>query len=156
VQRPTQAFRDEHRQLIEQIEHIREAARELPRLPWTERREVVGRVLRFLQETLLPHAEAEEGVLYTEWSRQVGYPDAAEPMIHDHRAIRARIARLADVELSDTEEIQELLYGLHALITVHFDKEEAIPLHALDQQPPEVAEHILERMEAGAHAAHAR
>ena len=149
MQRPTQAFRDEHQDLLEHVERIRIAARELPWISWAERREVVDRVLRFLNETLIPHAEAEERGLYPEWSRLVGYPDAAAPMIQDHRAIRARAARLADAELSNTEAMQELMYGLYALILVHFEKEEEIQLRALDEQPPEAVERILERMAAG-------
>ena len=149
MQRPTQAFRDEHRHLLDDVERIRVAARELPWISWAERRDIVDRVRRFLNETLIPHAEAEERVLYPEWSRLVGYPDAAAPMIYDHRAIRARVARLADTQISDTEAIQELLYELHALIVVHLEREEEIQLRALDEQPPEVVEHILERMEAG-------
>lgn len=156
MQRPTQPFRDEHRELLDHIEHIRLAARELPRLSEDERRTVVDRVLGFLKGTLVPHAEAEEKVLYPEWSRLVGHADAAAPMIHDHRAIVMRIERLGSAELSDTDELLELLYGLHALISVHFEKEEQIQLPAFDEQPQEVVEQILRRMgSAGAHHHHA-
>jgi hypothetical protein len=73
-------------------------------------------------------------------------------MVHDHRAIQARIRRLAETELSDTDRLQELLYGLHALISVHFEKEEQIQLPALDAQPPEEVERILAAMELAVHA----
>ena len=42
---PTQPFRDEHVELIKHVEHIAQAAREVPRLSIDERREIVGRIL---------------------------------------------------------------------------------------------------------------
>jgi iron-sulfur cluster repair protein YtfE (RIC family) len=152
--RPTETFRQEHAQLLEHIEHIRFAAREAPRLSPVELESVVGRVVEFLRGTLLPHAAAEEQVLYPEWARLVGYPDAAVPMIHDHRAIAARVEQLAATSLEDIDSLQERLYGLHALIVVHFRKEEEIQLPFFDEQPPEVVEQLLERMEAHAGGAH--
>jgi len=50
---------------------------------------------------------------------------------------------------------QELLYGLHALISVHFRKEEDIQLPAFDAAPPELTQAVLERMEAQAGHDHA-
>ena len=153
--RPTEPFRQEHRILLEHLEHIRLAGREVPRLSPEEREAIVGRVLDFLRGTLLPHAEAEEEVLYPEWARLVGYPDAAVPMVHDHREIVARIERLAATPRDDADTLQELLYGLYALILVHFRKEEDIQLPVFDEQPQQVVEQLLGRMEshvAGAHA----
>ena len=152
--RPTEPFRREHAQLVEHIEHLRVAARDAPRLSPEELESVVERVLGFLRGTLLPHAHAEEEVLYPEWARLVGYPDAAVPMVHDHAAIAARIEQLAATPPSDVGTIQELLYGLYALITVHFRKEEDIQLPVFDRQPPEVVDQVLRRMEAAAGGAH--
>ena len=55
-------------------------------------------VLGFLRDTLLPHASAEEEVLYPEWARLVGFAEAAVPMVHDHEAIVDRIRRLGETE----------------------------------------------------------
>jgi hypothetical protein len=41
--------------------------------------------------------------------------------------------------------MQELLYGLHALISVHFRKEEDLQLPVFDANP-EAAARVLERM----------
>ncbi len=150
---PTQPFRDEHAELLSHIEHIRNAARELPRLSSEERRALLGRILGFLRGTLLPHAETEEQVLYPEWARLVGSPDAAEPMVHDHKAILIRTDALAEADPDDIDRIQELLYGLYALITVHFRKEEEIQLPALDADPA-TAERVAERMGSHTHHTH--
>jgi iron-sulfur cluster repair protein YtfE (RIC family) len=151
--RPTEPFRKEHEELLVHIDHLGLAARELPGLDPAERRQVIDRVLGFLSGTLLPHAKAEEDVLYPEWARLVGFADAAVPMTHDHEAIVARVERLERTEMDDVEMLQELLYGLQALIAVHFRKEEDIQLPAFDAAPPEVTERVLERM--GALAGHA-
>jgi len=153
--RPTEPFRREHAELKAHIEHIGRAARELPRLATAEREAVIERILGFLHGTLVPHAKAEEEVLYPEWARLLGFEAAAVPMVHDHEAIVARIDRLEHTGVDDVETLQELLYGLYALIGVHFDKEEEIQLPAFDAAPPEVTESVLERMEAAAGHLHA-
>ena len=151
--RPTQPFRDEHRELVKHIEHLAEAARKVPRLTSEERGDLRDRVLDFLRGTLLPHAAAEEQVLYPEWARLVGFADAAVPMIHDHEAIAARVKRLEMVDVEDVDALQELLYELHALVSVHFAKEEDIQLPAFDASP-EVAERVLDAMTAAGGGAH--
>ena len=143
--RPTEPFRHEHEQLLEHIEHLAHAAREVPRLSEPEREALRGRVLGFLRGTLMPHAEAEEDILYPEWAKLVGFADAAVPMVHDHQAIVARIERLQAADVADVDALQELLYGLYALISVHFLKEEDLQLPVFDANP-EVAERVLARM----------
>jgi iron-sulfur cluster repair protein YtfE (RIC family) len=151
--RPTEPFRREHEELLSHLEHLRQAARTVPGLTMEEREAVVGRVLEFLRGTLVPHAEAEEEVLYPEWAKLVGFGAAAVPMIHDHEAIVARIDRLGETDLADPDALQEVLYGLYALIGVHFRKEEDLQLPEFDAAPPEVTEAVLERMAAmGGHA----
>ena len=145
--RPTEPFRKEHEQLLDHIEHIAKAAREMPRLSDEERDALRERILGFLRGTLVPHAKAEEEVLYPEWSRLLGFADAAAPMIHDHEAIVARIDELARLDVHDVDALQELLYGLYALISVHFRKEEDLQLPAFDAAPAEITEAVIARME---------
>ncbi len=142
---PTQPFRDEHAELIGHVEHLRTVARELAPLTPKERKAKLGPILGFLRETLIPHASAEEEVLYPEWARLVGSPSAAAPMIHDHEAIVARVDALQQTDPGDLDRLHELLYGLYALISVHFRKEEDIQLPAFDAEP-DVARHMIERM----------
>jgi iron-sulfur cluster repair protein YtfE (RIC family) len=152
--RPTEPLREEHRGLHGHIEHLALAAREMPRLSEDERAALRGRMLEFLRGTLLPHAAAEEEVLYPEWAALVGSPEAAAPLVHDHEAIAAWVQRLETAEASDVDELQAALYGLHALISVHFAKEEEIQLPAFDAAP-EVTERILRRLSATAGHGHA-
>jgi iron-sulfur cluster repair protein YtfE (RIC family) len=152
--RPTEPFRKEHEQLLEHIEHIAESAREVPRLSDEERQTLRERILGFLRGTLIPHAKAEEKVLYPEWAKLVGFADAAAPMIHDHEAIVARIERLERADIHDIDSLQELLYGLHALISVHFRKEEDLQLPAFDAAPPGITEAVLKGMDTETGHAH--
>jgi iron-sulfur cluster repair protein YtfE (RIC family) len=69
-------------------------------------------------------------------------------MVHDHEAIVTRIERLERAEPADADTLQELLYGLHALISTHFRKEEDLQLPAFDAAPPGVTARIIERMGA--------
>ena len=152
--RPTEPFRHEHEELLEHIEHLAAAAREMPRLSEQERDLLRDRIIGFLRGTLMPHAKAEEEILYPEWAQLVGFADAAVPMIHDHEAIVARVERLDAADVADLDALQELLYGLYALISVHFRKEEDLQLPAFDAAP-EVTQEILARMGAATGHAHA-
>lgn len=148
---PTAAFREEHRELLEHIDHIRSTARDVPGLSEDERASRRGRILDFLEHTLIPHAEAEEGFLYPEVDRILGDPRATGTMRYDHRAIRARIEALRKAEPADTRALEELLYGLYALIVVHFAKEEEVYLPLLDAEPEEEVRALFDRMASGSH-----
>ena len=152
--RPTEPFRREHEALLGHIDHLAQAAREMPRLSEEERELLRDRILDFLRGTLVPHAKAEEEILYPEWAALVGFADAAIPMIHDHEAIVARIERLEAADVGDVDTLQELLYGLSALISVHFRKEEDLQLPAFDEHA-DVTERVLERMGAATGEEHA-
>jgi iron-sulfur cluster repair protein YtfE (RIC family) len=55
------------------------------------------------------------------------------------------IEALAETDPGDIARLQELLYGLHALITVHFEKEEEIYLPLLDARP-DLAERVMKQI----------
>lgn len=133
--RPTEPFRLEHEQLHGHIEHLAVAAREVPRRSPEEREALRERILGFLRGSLIPHARAEEEILYPEWAALVGFADAAVPMVHDHEAIVARVDALEATDITDVDRLQELLYGLYALISVDFRKEEDLQLPAFDAAP---------------------
>ena len=129
----TETVREGHAKLRDHLEHIRRAARELAAVSPEERHEIVGRILDFLRGTLLPHAEEEEKWLYQAVGELLGNPESTRSMAHDHLAIRARVVELAATEDTDVDRLQELLYGLYALISVHFWKEEQLYLPLLER-----------------------
>lgn len=152
----TDAFRDEHAELLEHIEQLRLTAAALPEQSSKERAKHREHALEFFRGTLIPHAEAEEEVLYPAVAEILGDGRATATMISDHRAIVARIDALASTDLSDTDRLQELLYGLHALLVVHFHKEEEDYLPLFEDRPPDEVRAIFERMGHGNGDGHAR
>lgn len=135
---PADPFHADHRRLLGHVERLRLAAAEAAELGHAEREVLVGQALAFLRGELVPHAEAEERVLYPAVAEQLGAPEATAPMIHDHLAIRMRTAELEHTDPRDLAKLQELLYGLYALISVHFAKEEALYLPLLEQAGPDL------------------
>jgi iron-sulfur cluster repair protein YtfE (RIC family) len=131
----SRGHRQDHKELGDHVAHIRFVARELPDLSIEERRKLIGSVVDFLDGRLVPHATAEEHTLYPAVAELIGR-EATAPMLYDHRAIRQRLAELEAADPADLARLQELLYGLHALISVHFWKEEELyfPLLDVDEQ----------------------
>lgn len=132
----TQPLRDEHRELLPELEVLREAADGIE-LPLAQDR--IADALQFLTGHLIPHAEAEDAALYPVVGRVMGAARATATMSRDH----VEVGRLTQ-ELSETlkgwsgtsderMEGRRVLYGLYALIKVHFAKEEEIYLPLLDE-----------------------
>ena len=108
-------------------------------------------MLGFLRGTLIPHAEAEEEVLYPAVAEVLGDPEATATMVSDHRGIVARIDSLGQAKPDDLQRLQELLYGLYALVIVHFHKEEDDYLPLLERLPEEELDSVFERMGGHGH-----
>jgi len=130
-----ETVREGHFKLRHDLEYIRLAAQALPKTFPEERHALVERVLRYLRGTVLPHAEEEEESLYPAVAKLLGNPEATRTMTHDHLAIRARVVELAATKENEVDRLQELLYGLYALITVHFWKEDQLYLPLLERPP---------------------
>jgi hemerythrin-like domain-containing protein len=130
----TRSLLAEHERLLDHVAHIRVAALELASLSEEERHELIERIVSFLRDDLAPHAEREERGLYPHVARLLGDPRVTQPMVYDHDAIRQLTARLQDAGNQDVPLLQELLYGLHALITVHFRKEDELYLPLLERE----------------------
>jgi hypothetical protein len=77
--------------------------------------------------------EEEERTVYPAVAELLGSSEATAPMTYDHVAIRARIVELGVTEETDVERLQDVLYGLHALIAVHLWKEERLYLPLLER-----------------------
>jgi iron-sulfur cluster repair protein YtfE (RIC family) len=142
----TDSLRTEHERLLDHVEHIRVAALELPALSGEERRELVDRIVGFLQGELASYTESEERGLYPYVNRLLGDPRATAPMVYDHKAIQQLTTRLRETSVHEVALLQELLYGLHALITVHVRKEEELYLPLLEREPVGQVNHVLGAM----------
>lgn len=131
----TDPFRREQVALLRHVEELPVLAHELPSLPIDQRIEVVERVVAFLAETLLPHADAEQRILYPEANRMLGGVHDGGAVAHDRRQVRQRITQLAAADPTDAGSIQEILYALHAVLAIHLEHETEIYLKLVQTQP---------------------
>jgi hypothetical protein len=124
-------FRKAHADLRAVSGTIRAAAREMPRLAATERAARRDAVLASLSH-VVTHMRLDEQVMYTAVAERLGDPLATAPMRYDHLAIREWLVRLREASPDDPDTLQEVLYGLDALIRVHLWKEDALYLRMLE------------------------
>ncbi|MGC5015723.1 heavy metal translocating P-type ATPase [Streptosporangium sp. DT93] len=138
VDAPTESllrrFETEHSSLRPPLEMIRESADEMA---GASPQEALGRlreVHAFLTERLLPHERAEERRLYPAMERALGGPEVTMTMSRAHAEIERLVRRLGrhlalaeddgGVRPERLEDLYACLYGLHAVLLLHFDQEE--------------------------------
>ena len=154
----TQPLRDEHKELIPHIKKILEVADSIPDAPLEQLRTGVREVYEFLAYHLIPHAQAEDDALYPAVQRALGSLDATRTMTRDHIEVAHYIAELAqlqqDLSPQNFKALQRVLYGLYALVKVHFAKEEEVYLPILEERmTADEATEMFESMEiAASHA----
>lgn len=139
--RVTQPLRDEHKELIPHIETLRTVADSVGQASIESLRQGVEDVFEFLMHHLIPHAEAEDRALYPVVGKVMGAPDATATMSRDHVEVGRLTDELASLrsELSramlgeaQAKALRRVLYGLYALVKLHFAKEEEVYLPLLD------------------------
>ena len=158
----TQPLRDEHRELLPHVESLRAAADTVGARPLADVQRAVDAAYDFLSGHLIPHAKAEEAALYPVVGRVLGAREATATMSRDHvevgqltEELGALRARLSGGE-AEAGDLRRVLYGLYALVKVHFAKEEEVYLPMLDERlSEEEARQMFEAMEAAAHEAKA-
>ena len=124
-------FSEEHRLLTPVRTAVRDAADALASGVTPTADAAVRRAYQLVQGQLLPHERAEEHELYPLVAKLLGNPDSTVTMSRGHAEIERLVRRLARY-LSDTEaiepgEVDDLratLYGLDAVLTLHFAQEE--------------------------------
>ncbi len=161
--RLTQPLRDEHKELLPHIELLRTVADVIGEAPIASLRRSVDEAYAFLTHHLLPHAQAEKRALYPVVGRLMGAPEATATMSRDHVEVSRLIQELgalrshlesASMDVSQERALRRVLYGLSALVRVHFAKEEEIYLPLLDARlTAEEAARIFAAMERAAQEA---
>ena len=128
----TRRFADDHARLRPRLDSIRAAAAALASDP-ARHLPAVHDVYQMLTDELLPHESAEHAELYPVLARALGGSDPLGPMNRGHLEIcqlTRRLGRLLDELLDatpdsqDVQDLQQTLYGLHALLRLHFAQEE--------------------------------
>lgn len=159
----TQPLREEHKELLPEIEVLRQVADLIGTAPLLTLREQIDAAYDFLAHHLIPHAEAEEQALYPVVARVMGAPEATATMSRDHVEVRRLTDELGLLRLkigssaltaAQANDLRRVLYGLYTLVKVHFAKEEEVYLPILDLRlTPATAKELFENMEHAAHKA---
>jgi iron-sulfur cluster repair protein YtfE (RIC family) len=139
----TQPLRDEHQAMHAKIAVIRRVADEVSDTPGPDVAAGVEEIYTFLSHELGSHARAEEEVLYPMVATALGSVNATATMIADHvrlsgltaelDTLRTRLSSGNPLPPEDVTSLRRVLYGLHALVSVHLMKEEEVYLPILDE-----------------------
>lgn len=176
--RITQPLREEHAELLPYIEELRTTADAVGVESLPTVRAGVEEVYDFLTHHLIPHAEAEDAVLYPAVAKLIGAGEpiagleglAATPttgtMSREHVVVGGLVQELAALRAGlegatlgppTAAALRRILYGLYTLVKTHFDNEEAIYLPLIDAKlSPEQGHELFESMEEAAHQIKAR
>lgn len=163
---PTQPLRDEHRELLPHVEALRSTADMVGDAAPSELLRAIDSVHAFLTQQLIPHAQGEEAALYPAVQRVMGSREATATMSRDHAevvrlaeelaALRGEIAAAA-LTTGRARSLRRVLYSLHAVLRLHFAKEEEVYLPLLDAAlTPEAAQSVFQQMEEAAARARSR
>lgn len=147
------AIRAEHRELHEHVDDLAAVADELDALADDQLRDRLAGVVAFLQDELLPHAGVEDAALYPAVDRLLrAVGGATRTMSVDHRAIADRVEQLRRArDAGDRPGIRRLLHELHALLQVHFAKEEEVYLPLLARLTAAEHAELLDRLHEAHH-----
>lgn len=159
--RVTQPLRDEHKTLRPHIDGLATAAAAVGVAGLPDQQKQVHASYVFLTKDLIPHAVAEDKVLYAKVDELVGVngsTHATDTMRRDHQEVgtlteqlEALGAKLEKGSLApaDERELRRVLYSLNGVVGLHFAKEEEVYLPLLDRtQTAEQAQRMFEQMEA--------
>jgi iron-sulfur cluster repair protein YtfE (RIC family) len=126
-------FQAEHREFAPHLQRIRTVADRLDTYAPAHAREELERIRWFLLERLPQHEQEEEAAVYPIVAKLMGGEDPMGSMERAHLEIEhlARIfGTLVDdlpegrLEPDDLTDLRRVLYGLHAILRLHFAQEE--------------------------------
>jgi hypothetical protein len=126
-------FRSEHAELLPIVNRLRSLADRLDAMPRDEALRELKQLHVFLSERLVPHEEAEEKTFYPKIAEILGGDDPTGTMARAHVEIAHLVRMLGDVlgyigpsapDASDFVDLRRILYGLYAILRLHFAQEE--------------------------------
>jgi|SRR5215207_2715177 len=135
----TDPLRAEHAELLPRLDSLTAAAISVEG-SGSEAPAALDTALTFLRDALIPHAWAEDAVLYPMVEQVMHAPGATATMSRDHAEVvrlTAELQRSRDsmpdaIDADQRRDLQRMLYGLYAIIQLHFAKEEELYLPLLD------------------------
>ncbi|WP_233585327.1 heavy metal translocating P-type ATPase [Corallococcus sp. CA054B] len=124
-----------HRALRPQVSELAALAARLDSLKPPDARAQLERVREMLEKKLLPHEREEQQAAYPLLGKMLKDEDPTGPLIQTHHEIHrltrlfGRLVAQLPSEGPRAEELRDLrraLYGLHAILTLHFAQEEEL------------------------------
>jgi hemerythrin-like domain-containing protein len=140
--RPTETFRAHHVEIRNKLDEAGTSAMALSATPPAEVGKRIQDIVHFFQHELIPHAEAEERVLYSVADRLVpteGGRRYTDSLRYEHTVVAREIQALHDaMERSDHSPVaiaalQRRVLELVGLVKAHFGAEEDVILAVFDE-----------------------
>jgi hypothetical protein len=138
-------FASEHDELRDAIALLRDAADQLVAGADPAALEALRRANTFLTDRILPHEQAEETQLYPALARPLGSGEATATMSRTHAEIQRLSDRIAThialaqasngIQQDQVEDLLACLYGLYAVLRLHFLQEEENYFTLTEDQP---------------------
>lgn len=131
----SEVLRIEHERLIPQLDTLRRVADALDTQSPAEGLRSLHEVEVFLVEEILPHEANDENKVYPRLDEVLPGEDSMATMSRAHREIfhlvelfQRQVADLptAGPDPADVRDLRRTLYGLHAILRLHFDQEEEL------------------------------
>ena len=155
---------EEHEQLLPHIEALRTAGDAVGRVGRDRLFALVDDALAFLVNQLIPHADAEDKAMYPVVAQLMGASSATATMSRDHvevgrlthelHDLRTRLETANGTMLDVQRDLRRVLYGLYAVVKLHFAKEEEVYVPVLEAGlSPSEADDLFFHMHAAARAA---
>ena len=132
----SQRYRAEHGVLLPDVDRLRAVADRLDEVPSNAAKLELESLRRFLEERLLPHEQTEDATVYPLVALAIGGEAPTAAMSRAHLEI-AHLVRLfgrmldelpaengAALAPDDLRDLRRILYGLHAILRLHFAQEE--------------------------------
>lgn len=139
----TEKLRHDHRDLLPQVLTLRQTADRLDTLPPDQAKTQLEAVRHFLVDVLLPHELEEDKNVYPLIAKMMGGKDPTAIMSRAHLEI-SHLTRLYSQMVDNLEptgpkpedfrDLRRTLYGLHALLVLHFAQEDEHYLALIDEK----------------------
>ena len=130
-----QGLASTHRALRPCVGDLAALAARLETLSPVEARTQLERTREMLEKELLPHEREEQQTAYPLLANMLGQEDPTGPLIQTHHEIH-RLTRLFGRLVAqlpaegpgaeDLRDLRRVLYGLHAILQLHFAQEEEL------------------------------
>jgi hypothetical protein len=137
-------FRAEHSELLPFVNRLRIIADGLETFDAGTAANELRAIHEFLVNRLLPHEEAEEKTFYPKIAELLGGEDPTGTMSRAHVEIAHQVRVLGSLlddlgvrspDATDFTDFRRVLYGLHAILRLHFAQEEEAYLSLVEVLP---------------------